>query len=106
MTDGAVLPILHLNGYKIANPTILARITRRGTGAVAARLRWLDALLRRGSRARADASSDEAAALEETVERIKEIQRNARVQSDPTRPRWPMIVLGSVLQGLDRTEAG
>ena len=54
VTDGAVLPILHLNGYKIANPTILARIARRGIGAVASRLR-LDAHLRRGSRARADA---------------------------------------------------
>ncbi len=50
-TDGAVLPILHLNGYKIANPTVLARIEPRGTGAVAPRLR-LDALLRRGPRAR------------------------------------------------------
>ena len=51
VTDGAVLPILHLNGYKISNPTLLARITPRGTGAAAARLR-LDALLRRRSRAR------------------------------------------------------
>ena len=53
-TDGAVLPILHLNGYKISNPTVLARIDARGIGAVAPRLR-MDALLRRGSRARADA---------------------------------------------------
>ena len=41
-TDGAVLPILHLNGYKIANPTLLARITARGIGTVAPRL-WVDA---------------------------------------------------------------
>ena len=53
-TDGAVLPILHLNGYKISNPTVLARIDARGAGAAAPRLR-LDALLRRGPRAGADA---------------------------------------------------
>ena len=53
-TDGAVLPILHLNGYKISNPTVLARIEQRGIGAVAARLR-LDAHFRRRPRAGADA---------------------------------------------------
>ena len=55
-TDGAVLPILHLNGYKIANPTVLARITREELEQLLPRLR-LDALLRRGPRARADARS-------------------------------------------------
>ena len=49
ITDGAVLPILHLNGYKIANPTVLARI-RRGAGPIAARL-WLDAVFRTRPRA-------------------------------------------------------
>ncbi len=53
-TDGAVLPILHLNGYKISNPTILARIDPRGIGTVAPRLR-VDAHFRRGSRTGADA---------------------------------------------------
>ncbi len=53
-TDGAVLPILHLNGYKIANPDHSRAHLPRGTGTVAARLR-LDALLRRGPRAGADA---------------------------------------------------
>ncbi len=57
VSDGAVLPILHLNGYKIANPTVLARIAPRGTGAAAARLR-LDAIFRRGQRARGDAPGD------------------------------------------------
>ena len=47
--DGAVLPILHLNGYKINNPTILARVTARGDGSILPRLR-LDAVLRRGVR--------------------------------------------------------
>ena len=55
VTDGAVLPILHLNGYKIANPTRPGAHHARGTGAVAARL-WLDAVFRRGPRAGADAS--------------------------------------------------
>ena len=49
--DGAVLPILHLNGYKIANPTVLARISRRGTGTAVSRLR-LQALFRGGRRSR------------------------------------------------------
>ena len=53
-TDGAVLPILHLNGYKIANPTILARITHEELEQLLPRLR-LDALFRRRPRARADA---------------------------------------------------
>ena len=51
VTDGAVLPILHLNGYKIANPTVLARIPREELRAAAARLR-LGAVLRRGRRSR------------------------------------------------------
>jgi xylulose-5-phosphate/fructose-6-phosphate phosphoketolase len=58
VSDGAVLPILHLNGYKIAGPTVLARVvgpdSARRTGTVAARV-WLDALLRRRTRASIDA---------------------------------------------------
>ena len=50
-SDGAVLPILHLNGYKIANPTILARISREELEQLLRGL-WLDAVLRRGPRAR------------------------------------------------------
>ena len=55
--DGAVIPILHLNGYKIAGPTVLARIEREELIAVVERLR-LPALFRRGTRAGADASGD------------------------------------------------
>ena len=54
--DGAVLPILHLNGFKIANPTVLARISRAGADRPAARLR-LRAAFRRGRRSGARASS-------------------------------------------------
>ena len=56
-SDGAVLPILHLNGYKIANPTVLARIPAPGTRGFAPGL-WLCTAFRRGRRARADASGD------------------------------------------------
>ena len=69
-TDGAVLPILHLNGYKISNPTLLARITREELEAVAPRLR-LDAVLRRRSRARADARSHGGGARHGRSEQIK-----------------------------------
>jgi xylulose-5-phosphate/fructose-6-phosphate phosphoketolase len=91
--DGAVLPILHLNGYKIANPTVLARIPHEE----------LDALLRGyGYAPRFVSGSDPermhrdmAATLDEVFDEIAEIQRVARSGGDGTRPRWPMIVLRS-----------
>ena len=93
-TDGAVLPILHLNGYKIANPTILARITHEE----------LDSLLRGYGWSPIYVSGHEhvpmhqamAAALDEAVETIKKIQDDARASAGQVdRPRWPMIVLAS-----------
>ncbi len=93
--DGAVLPVLHLNGYKIANPTVLARIPHEE----------LRSLLRGyGYAPRFVEGSDPtemhqlmAATLDEVTAEITEIQRRARVATDPTsvadRPRWPMIVL-------------
>ena len=89
--DGAVLPILHLNGYKIAGPTILARIPE-------AELR---ALLEGYGYAPRFVSGSEptemhqrmAATLDEVVAEIRAIQRRARTREDGTRPRWPMIVL-------------
>jgi xylulose-5-phosphate/fructose-6-phosphate phosphoketolase len=92
--DGAVLPVLHLNGYKIANPTVLARIPH-------AELR---ALLEGYGYAPRFVEGEEpaamhqlmAATLEEVASEIEQIQRRAREES-PThpreRPRWPMIVL-------------
>ena len=91
VTDGAVLPILHLNGYKIANPTVLARIgddeltsLLEGYGYT---VHWV--------------SGDEpakmhqlmAATLDRVVEEITSIQRAARESGDGARPRWPMIVM-------------
>jgi xylulose-5-phosphate/fructose-6-phosphate phosphoketolase len=93
ITDGAVLPILHLNGYKIANPTILARISHEE----------LDQLLRGYGWTPYFVEGEEpekmhqlmATILEKAVEDIQQIQSNARNKNDTTRPRWPMIVLKS-----------
>lgn len=91
-TDGAVLPILHLNGYKIANPAVLARITDGE----------LDCLLRGyghhpiyvGGDDPQQLHQDMAAALSRAVAMISEIQNAARTASSPLpRPQWPMIVL-------------
>jgi len=89
--DGAVLPILHLNGYKIANPTVLARIPRE-------ELRSL--LEGYGHAPRFVEGSDPqemhelmARTLEEVVSEIAEIQRQTRAGDVAGRPRWPMIVL-------------
>jgi xylulose-5-phosphate/fructose-6-phosphate phosphoketolase len=93
ITDGAVLPILHLNGYKIANPTVLARITHEE----------LDQFLRGCGWAPTFVEGDQpeemhqlmAAVLDRTIEDIREIQSQARSRNHPARPRWPMIVLRS-----------
>jgi len=89
--DGAVLPILHLNGYKIANPTVLARIPEQE----------LDALLRGYGYRPVFVSGDDppvmhqemAAALDDVVQDVQQIQRAARAKHDASRPVWPMIVL-------------
>ncbi|HEX2020312.1 MAG TPA: phosphoketolase family protein [Aurantimonas sp.] len=91
--DGAVLPILHLNGYKIANPTVLARMP-------AEELRSL--LVGYGHEPIFVEGSDPAAmhrlmatACDEAFDRIAAIQKAARSGGDNERPRWPMIVLRS-----------
>jgi xylulose-5-phosphate/fructose-6-phosphate phosphoketolase len=91
--DGAVLPILHLNGYKIAGPTVLARIPREE----------LEMLLRGYGYAPRFVEGDEpaamhqkmAATLDEVVDEIRAIQKEARAHGFKQRPRWPMIVLRS-----------
>ncbi|HUI02874.1 MAG TPA: phosphoketolase family protein [Acidimicrobiales bacterium] len=90
-TDGAVLPILHLNGYKIANPTVFARIpdeelTRLLEG-YGHHVHWVS-----GSEP-AEMHQAMAATLDTVVEEIASIQRAAREGGAAGRPRWPMIVL-------------
>ncbi|GAA3161973.1 phosphoketolase family protein [Blastococcus jejuensis] len=92
-TDGAVLPILHLNGYKIANPTVLARIPRE---------ELLDLLRGYGHTPYLVEGDDPqtmhqqfAAVLDRCLDEIAEAQRRAREDGVIERPRWPMIVLAS-----------
>ncbi|WP_029114007.1 phosphoketolase [Mycobacterium sp. URHB0044] len=91
VTDGAVLPILHLNGYKIANPTVLARIPQQELESL---------LVGYGYRPITVAGDDPAnvhqqlaAALDESFDEIAAIQRAARLDGQPGRPLWPMIVM-------------
>jgi xylulose-5-phosphate/fructose-6-phosphate phosphoketolase len=89
--DGAVLPILHLNGYKIANPSVLARIPQDE----------LRALMEGYGHQPIIVAGDEpeavhrslAAALDDALDRIGQVQRDARERSATERPRWPMIIL-------------
>jgi xylulose-5-phosphate/fructose-6-phosphate phosphoketolase len=90
--DGAVLPVLHLNGYKIANPTVLARISRQE----------LEQLLRGYGHRPYFVEGDDpetmhqlmAGTLDQAIEEIRQIQAEARTQGPAARrPAWPMIVL-------------
>jgi xylulose-5-phosphate/fructose-6-phosphate phosphoketolase len=90
-TDGAVLPVLHLNGYKIANPTVLARISEPELCSLLEGYGWRPLVV----------AGDEpepvhqafAAALDEALDEIARIQRTARDDGASGRPAWPMIVL-------------
>ncbi|GGU58951.1 phosphoketolase family protein [Streptomyces lavendofoliae] len=89
--DGAVLPVLHLNGYKIANPTVLSRLPREE----------LDELLRGYGHDPLHVSGDDpaevhramAAAMDRALDRIAAVQSAAREHGVTGRPRWPVIVL-------------
>jgi xylulose-5-phosphate/fructose-6-phosphate phosphoketolase len=91
--DGAVLPILHLNGYKISSPTILARIPRDELLQLLRGYGW-DPEVVEGEEP-APMHEAMAAALDSAVERIRSIQAAARDRGERARPRWPMIVLVS-----------
>lgn len=92
-TDGAVLPILHLNGYKISNPTILARIEHDELEQLLRGYGWTPYFVEGDEPLRMHQLM--AAKLDEAVNEIKRIQSNARNNNDTTRPRWPLIVLNS-----------
>jgi xylulose-5-phosphate/fructose-6-phosphate phosphoketolase len=89
--DGAVLPILHLNGYKIANPTFLARIPREelfnlflGYGYEPVEVSGDNPL---------QAHHEMAEALDRCVAKIRQIQQAARENENDDRPRWPLLIL-------------
>ena len=91
--DGAVLPILHLNGYKIANPTLLARIPREELAAL------MEGYGHRPIFVEGDEPADMhrrmAEAVDEALDAIADIRRRAREEGERERPQWPMIVLGT-----------
>ncbi len=91
VNDGAVLPILHLNGYKIANPTVLARIPRDELRALMEGYGHTPYFVEGDDPA--DVHRQLAATLDTVVAQIQEIQRAARQDGVTERPRWPMIVL-------------
>jgi len=92
-TDGAVLPILHLNGYKIANPTVFARIGRDELDQLLAGYGWEP--IRVAGDEPEPMHRAMAAALDRAIEGIRVIQDRARRERRVSRPRWPMIVLES-----------
>ena len=91
--DGAVLPILHLNGYKINNPTLLARISHEELESLFKGYGWTPHFVEGDDPM--VMHQQMAATLEDCVLEIRRIQQEARVSGTPTRPRWPMIVLRS-----------
>jgi xylulose-5-phosphate/fructose-6-phosphate phosphoketolase len=92
-TDGAVLPILHLNGYKIANPTVLARISHSELESLFVGYGYRPYFVEGDDPEMMHRSM--AAAVDAAIEAISEIQRQVRAGGEITRPRWPLIILRS-----------
>ena len=93
VTDGVVIPILHLNGYKIANPTLLARISHNELEQLLRGYGWTPHFVEGDDpesmhRLMADT-------LDAVIGEIREARRKARAEQRPSRPRWPMIVLNT-----------
>ncbi len=93
VTDGAVLPILHLNGYKISNPTVLARIEAEELEQFLRGCGWAPVFVEGHDPEKMHQLM--AGAVDRAIEAIREIQSTARNKGDAARPRWPMIVLRS-----------
>lgn len=93
VTDGAVLPILHLNGYKIANPAVLARITKKELKQLFHGYGWEPHFVEGDEPGKMHQRM--ACVLEKAIVEIRQIQSHARKKNDADRPRWPMIVLRS-----------
>lgn len=93
ITDGAVLPILHLNGFKISNPTILSRQTNEEMTAYFKGMGWEPIFVEGEDPELMHPAM--AKALDTIVEKIQAIQKHARETGDATRPVWPMLVFRS-----------
>jgi xylulose-5-phosphate/fructose-6-phosphate phosphoketolase len=93
VSDGAVLPILHLNGHKIANPTILARIEKEELEQLLRGCGWVPYFIEGEDPEPMHEAM--AAATDRAIEEIHRIQRAARSGGEQARPRWPMLVLRS-----------
>ena len=93
VTDGAVLPILHLNGYKIANPAVLARISKKELKQLFHGYGWEPHFVEGDDPGKMHKLM--AKVLEKAIIDIRKIQSHAREKNDTDRPRWPMIVLQS-----------
>lgn len=93
ITDGAVLPMLHLNGYKINNPTVLSRITHDELENLLKGYGWKPYFVE-GSDPMA-MHRLMAQTMDAVIEEIKSIQAHARLNNDTSRPIWPMIVLNT-----------
>ena len=91
ITDGAVLPILHLNGYKIANPTVFARMSHQEIVDFFHGCGWEPYFVEGDDPMTMHRLMAET--MDKVVERILEIRKHAREENDSTRPVWPMIVL-------------
>lgn len=89
--DGAVLPILHLNGYKISNPTILSRISKDELTSLMHGYGWKPYFVEGDDPEKMFSLMAET--MDKVIEEIRAIQKNARENHDDTRPFWPMIVL-------------
>ena len=93
ITDGAVLPILHLNGFQIANPTIFSRLSHEETEMFFKGCGWEPRFVEGDDPFQMHQKM--AAALDWAVREIQRIQEYARTSGDAQRPRWPMIVFRS-----------
>jgi xylulose-5-phosphate/fructose-6-phosphate phosphoketolase len=91
--DGAVLPVLHLNGYKINNPTLLARISHEELENLFQGYGWTPHFVE--GRDPMEMHRKMAATMEQCVTEIRRIQQDARSNGNAVRPRWPMIILRS-----------
>src|SRR5690606_11629874 len=93
ITDGAVLPILHLNGYKIANPSFLARISDEELALLFQGYGYKPYFVEGDNPE--EMHQQMAAALDLVIDEIHAIQKQARANGQTDRPIWPMIILKS-----------